>query len=195
MRIFNLSVPFFISFSPLINKTCTCHSIRTPLREVEGLGVVGVALPSAKSNKSKCIKHAICLPKVTRNLWPELYSREREREWRERGEKQTKNAMRFGTKLRDADGIRQSRRETLYANEVFLKLPKSVAKCRHKKWKKKAEEGAAAGEAGTELLATGAAGEEGRRKPTPNFCLALTHSTWVWCYFDSVSITTSLSER
>lgn len=64
--------------------------------------------------------------------------------------KQTKNANR--EKVEDANGIRQSQcksegdrcrgsnwknSQQLYANEVFLKLPKSAAKCRQKKEKRK----------------------------------------------------------
>lgn len=53
--------------------------------------------------------------------------------------------------------------QQLYANEVFLKLPKSAAKCRQKKKKKEKRKE-----------------ENTRRGETKeNFCLALTHSTWV----------------
>lgn len=50
--------------------------------------------------------------------------------------------------------------QQLYANEVFLKLPKSAANCRQKKEKRKEE-------------------NTRRGETKENFCLALTHSTWV----------------
>jgi len=52
--------------APFINKTCDCHSIRAKVR----VRFSGTNLPDSDVQIKKCIKHAICLPKVMRKVVP-----------------------------------------------------------------------------------------------------------------------------